>query len=223
MHRKNIVVIGASGHGKVVADILSQMPGYRVVGFIDAFIKKGTVCFGDLTVLGGEQDLPELMAAHQITGGIVGIGDNWIRSQVVAKIQAIAPSFEFINAIHPSAVISDTANIGHGNVIAANAVINTNANIGDHCIVNTAACIDHDNHMDSYASVAPRVVTGGNVAIGAYTAVSIGAVVKHGISIGEQSIVGAGAVVLKPVTSFSIWYGVPARKMGERKAGDKYL
>lgn len=223
MQRKNIVVIGSSGHGRVVADILSLMPGYRVTGFIDAFREKGTVCFDDLTVLGGEQDLPELMAAHQITGGIVGIGDNWVRSQVVAKIQAIVPSFEFINAIHPSAVISNTANIGHGNIIAANAVINTNTVIGNHCIVNTAASIDHDSHMDNYASVAPRVVTGGNVTIGAYTAVSIGAVVKHGISIGEQSIVGAGAVVLKPVPPFSIWYGVPARNMGERKAGDKYL
>ncbi|MBC9910617.1 acetyltransferase [Chitinophaga varians] len=223
MHTKNIVVIGASGHGKVVADILAHMPGYRVMGFIDAYLKKGTVCFGDLTVLGAEQDLPALMATQQITGGIVGIGDNWIRSQVVAKIQALVPSFEFINAIHPAAVISDTASIGHGNVIAANAVINTNTGIGHHCIINTAACIEHDNRMDDYASVAPRVVTGGNVSIGAYTAVSIGAVVKHGISIGEQSIIGAGAVVLKPVEPFSIWYGVPARKMGERQAGDRYL
>lgn len=223
MHIKNIVVIGASGHGRVVADILSQMPGYRVAGFIDGFKEKGTICFGALTVLGGEQDLPSLMAEQQITGGIVGIGDNWVRSQVAAKVQAIAPSFGFINAVHPSAVISDTANIGHGNVIAANAVINTNAVIGHHCIINTAACIEHDNRMEDYASVAPRVVTGGNVSIGAYTAISIGAVIKHGISIGEQSLIGAGAVVLKPVEACSIWYGVPARKMGERKAGDKYL
>ncbi|SKA20040.1 sugar O-acyltransferase, sialic acid O-acetyltransferase NeuD family [Chitinophaga eiseniae] len=223
MHIKNIVVIGSSGHGRVVADILSQMSGYRVAGFIDSFAEKGTIRFGHLSVLGGEQDLPALMAEHQITGGIVGIGDNWVRSQVAAKVQAVVPSFEFVNAIHPSAVISDTAHIGHGNVIAANAVINTNATLGHHCIINTAACIEHDNRMDDYSSVAPRVVTGGNVTIGAYTAISIGAVVKHGISIGEQSIIGAGAVVLKPVEAYSIWYGVPARKMGERKAGDKYL
>ncbi len=223
MRIKNIVVIGSSGHGRVVADILSQMPGYRLVGFIDSFAEKGTVRFGELAVLGGEQDLPALMAAHQISGGIVGIGDNWVRSQVAAKVKAMAPSFEFINAVHPSAVISDTAIIGLGNVIAANAVINTNAVVGHHCIINTAACIEHDNRIEDYASVAPRVVTGGNVTIGAYTAISIGAVVKHGISIGEQSLVGAGAVVLKPVEANSIWYGVPARKMGERKAGDKYL
>nr|WP_295869174.1 acetyltransferase [uncultured Chitinophaga sp.] len=223
MHRKNIVVIGASDHGRVIADILLQMPGYRVVGFIDTFREKGTPCFGDLTILGGEEDIPELMATQEISGGIVGIGDNWVRSQVVARLQALVPSFAFINAVHPSAVISDTALMGHGNVIAANAVINTNATLGHHCIVNTAACIEHDNRMDDYSSVAPRVVTGGNVTIGAYTAISIGAVVKHGISIGEQSLIGAGAVVLKPVEAYSVWYGVPARKMGERKAGDKYL
>lgn len=223
MQQKNIVVIGSSGHGKVVADVLSHMPEYRLAGFIDAYKEKGTRCFGELAVLGSEADLPALMATQQISGGIVAIGDNWIRSQVVAKIQAIVPAFAFINAIHPSAVISDTASIGTGNLIAANAVINTNAVIGHHCIINTMACIEHDNRMDDYASVAPRVVTGGNVNIGAYTAVSIGAVVKHGISIGEQSLIGAGAVVLKPVAAFSTWYGVPARKMGERKAGDKYL
>ncbi|RBL93782.1 acetyltransferase [Chitinophaga flava] len=223
MHQKNIVIIGSSGHGKVVADILSLMPQYKVAGFIDGFKEKGTVCTGGLTVLGAEQDLPAIMQNLNVCGGIVAIGDNWVRSQVVAKILAIAPSFEFINAVHPSAVISASATIGTGNMISANAVINAYSNIGHHCIINSAACIEHDNQMDDYASVAPRVVTGGNVAIGTFTAVSIGAIVKHGIRIGEHSLIGAGALVLKNVDAFSTWYGVPARKMAERKAGEKYL
>lgn len=221
--KKNIVVVGASGHGMVVADILSQMSEYHVAGFIDAFKEKGTICGGDLVVLGAESDLPAIIKEQDIYGGIVAIGDNWSRSVVVGKILAVVPEFRFVNAIHPSCVVSPRAVMGVGNVLSPNVVINANATIGNFCIINSVACIEHDNIMEDYSSVAPRVVTGGNVSIGAFTAVGIGAVIKHRIVIGEQSIIGAGALVLKDVTPYSTWYGVPAKKIRERKAGDKYL
>ncbi|HVI44627.1 MAG TPA: acetyltransferase [Chitinophaga sp.] len=222
-HKKNIIIIGSAGHAAVIADILLLQHEYHLTGFIDSYKEKGSRCFKDLTVLGNEYDLPALISQHNIHGGIVGIGDNWTRYQVTTRITGILPSFRFINAIHPSSVISPNAILGTGNMISANAVINTGSRIGNGCIINTAACIEHDNTMGDYASIAPNAVTGGNVHTGAFTAINIGAAIIHGITIGEHTVIGAGSLVLKDVSPYSIYYGSPAKWVAARNTGDKYL
>ena len=173
--------------------------GYRILGKINEFSKFN----------------PE--------GGIIAIGDNWIRNKVQEKIKELNPSFKFIKAIHPSTNLGKNVKIGNGTVVMANVNINPNTRIGEHCILNTSSSIDHDSIMEDYSSLAPGAVTGGEIKIGKYSAISIGATLKHQITIGEHSIIGAGAIVLKDVPKNTVVYGVPAKVIRERKIGDKYL
>lgn len=219
---QNIVLVGSSGHAKVVIDIVEQQGRYRIVGLIDAFRAVGETTLG-YAVLGSEPDLPALVAEHDLKGVIVAIGDNSVRARVTAKVAEVCASLPFVSAVHPSASIGKGATIGEGAVVMAGAVINPACSIGRGCIVNTQASLDHDSVMEDYSSLAPGVTTGGNCHIGSHAAVSIGAVLRHGITIGEHSVVGAGSLVLSAVEAFSIAYGSPARKVRDRQPGDKYL
>ncbi|ASL44131.1 Putative acetyltransferase EpsM [Burkholderia sp. AD24] len=221
---QNIVLVGSSGHAKVVIDIVERQARYRIVGLIDAFRKVGETTLG-YAVLGSESDLLALAAEHDLKGVIVAIGDNSVRAKVTAKVADICASLSlpFVSAVHPSASIGKETTIGAGTVVMAGAVINPACRIGRGCIVNTRASLDHDSVMVDYSSLAPGVTTGGNCHIGSHAAVSIGAVLRHGIAIGEHSVVGAGSLVLSAVEAFSIAYGSPAKKVRDRQPGDKYL
>jgi acetyltransferase-like isoleucine patch superfamily enzyme len=105
----------------------------------------------------------------------------------------------------------------------AGVVVNPCCAVGRLCILNTGASLDHDSVMHDHSSLAPHATTGGNCEIGAYSAVSIGAVLIHGVKVGEHSVVGAGAVVTRAVRPYRVVYGVPAREVRERRAGDRYL
>jgi acetyltransferase-like isoleucine patch superfamily enzyme len=105
----------------------------------------------------------------------------------------------------------------------AGAVINPSCTIGRFCIVNTKASLDHDSVMDDFSSLAPGVTVGGNCRIGTHSAIGIGAVLRHGITIGDHTVVGAGSLVMSCVESFSVAYGVPARRIRDRRQGDKYM
>ena len=220
---KNIVIIGASGHAKVIIDIIEKENIYKIKGLLDDRAEEMEDTFCNYNLIGKTSDLPGIMEKENIYSGIIAIGDNWIRYKVLKKIKEIAPDFSFINAIHPSSEIAGNVKIGKGNAIMAGTVINSDSRIGDFCIINTGASIDHDNCIEDFASIAPGVTTGGNVSIGSFSAVSLGASLIHGISIGEQTVIGAGATVLKNIPSLVIAYGTPAKVIRDRKAGDKYL
>jgi len=223
MNRKqNIVIVGSSGHAKVIIDIVEKEDKFNIVGLLDAFKKIGESAFG-YDIIGEEKDLPQLKKKHQLTGGIIAIGDNWIRSIVRNKIQEIDDSFIFVSTIHPSAVIARGVTIGTGTVLMAGTVVNSNSRIGDFCIINTNASIDHDSKMNNFSSIAPGVTTGGNVSIGEFTAVSLGANVIHGVKIGKHSVIGSGSVALKNIDDYVVAFGTPARTVRERKKGEKYL
>jgi sugar O-acyltransferase (sialic acid O-acetyltransferase NeuD family) len=217
---KDILVAGASGHAAVVIDILEQQGGFRIAGLL-ARSGRGT-CLG-YNVLGAVEDLPRILAGRGIAAGIVAVGDNWTRGRVVEELLRLAPDFEFVTAIHPSARIGREAGVGAGSVVMAGAVINPRARVGRFSIVNTAATLDHDSVMEDYSSLAPRASTGGNVRLGAYAAVSLGAAVVHGITIGEHTVVGAGATVLRDLPPRVVAYGTPARIVRPRQPGDPYL
>jgi sugar O-acyltransferase (sialic acid O-acetyltransferase NeuD family) len=219
---KNIIVVGSAGHAKVAMDIIEREGKYRIVGLIDAFKKSGETSF-DYTILGKEEDLPELSKKHNLGGCLIAVGDNWKRHLVVEKLKNIVPKIPFISAVHPSTQIARNAAIGDGTVIMAGAIVNSDTRIGRFCIINTNASIDHDCIMEDFSSLAPGVTVGGSVKIGAFTAISLGVNVIHRRQIGKHTVVGSGSVVINDVPAYSVAYGFPAKVIRERKEGDEYL
>ena len=219
---EKVVIIGASGHGIVIADILKASPDFEVVGFIDSFKDQGTKVF-DLEILGNEDSLVRLNQEFGIQSGIIGIGDNHTRKQISDKILAAIPSFRFINAIHKSAVIADSVRLGSGIAIMGGTVINPGACLEDHIIVNTKASIGHHSIIKNFASIAPGVTIGGNVSLGTGSGLSIGTIVANNIAIGDNSLVGAGSLVLRDLPDHVFAYGSPAKTVGRRNIGDPSL
>lgn len=219
---RNIGVVGASGHAKVVIDIIEKQGCFSIVGLIDRFCAVGEETFG-YRVIGMEDDLPKLCKQFDFDALIVAIGDNFTRRDVVQRIEAILPGLEYVSAIHPSASVGKGASIGAGTVIMAGAAVNSDCRVGEHCILNTHCSLDHDSQLADYASLAPSSATGGHVTIGVCSAISIGVNIKHGVNIGEHTIIGVGAAVVKDVGDMCVAYGVPARVMRSRNLGDSYL
>lgn len=219
---QNIVIFGASGHGSVVLDCIEQEAKYKVIGFIDSFKKKGTEVNG-YTVLGSEYDLPYLIEKHQISGGIVAIGDNWTRGLVVDRILKIVPEFNFVSAVHPSAQVGKEVEIGKGSVVMPGVTINANSIIANHCILNTNSSLDHDGFMNNFSSLAPSVCVGGNFILGRGSAICLGSNVIENITVGEYSVVGAGSLLVGNVSSCLVVYGAPAKIVRKRIPSEPYL
>jgi len=219
---ENIVLVGSSGHAKVILDIIEKQGCYVVVGLVDSFKGVGEETLG-YSVIGGESDLPRLVAEYNIKGVIVAIGDNSIREKVVSRVSSLCPALSYVCAVHPDASVGKGVSIGAGTVVMAGAVVNPCCEIGRFCVVNTRASLDHDSVMADFSSLAPGVATGGNCRIGSYSAVGIGATLCHGVTIGEHALVGGGSMVLGDVEPFAVAYGVPAKKIRTREKGDKYL
>ena len=217
-----VIVVGASGHAKLIIDILELNGQTQIVGLVDSFRPIGYSMM-NYTVLGTEEDLPSLVESHWIDGVVVAIGDNFVRFRMVKRIQALCPELTFVSVVHPHAVIARSVVIGVGSVVMAGACVNAGAKIGQHCIVNKKASLAHDAVLEDFASLAPGVTTGGNCRIGQFTAVGIGATLIHGVSVGAHSVIGAGALVLQPVHSHTVAYGSPARVIRQRQEGDVYL
>ena len=217
---REIVVVGGSGHAKVILDILEQANCYRVIGLVDSFKEPGTTLMG-YRVLGSEEQILELLR-NGIIGGIVAIGHNWIRSRMVERILQLAPDFEFISAIHPSARIGRDVEIGRGVAIMAGVSVNPGTRIGDFCFLNTNASVDHDNILGEYSCLQPNAATGGNVRIGAFSAISMGATIIHGVSIGRHTVIGAGSTVLSDIPDCVVAYGTPCRVIRGRQPDENY-
>lgn len=222
MLSNNIVIIGSSGHAKVIIDIVQKEGKYNIVGLVDSYRKAGEKTLG-YEILGDETKLVDLTSTYCLQGALVAIGDNYIRSKLVSRIQELTPRLPFVCAVHPRATIAADASIGEGTVVMAGATINPCSSIGRFCILNTNSALDHDSIMDDFSSLAPGVTTGGNCRIGKYSAVCAGAVLIHGVHVGEHSVVGAASLVLQPIGSFVVAYGVPAKTIRDRVPGAKYL
>jgi sugar O-acyltransferase (sialic acid O-acetyltransferase NeuD family) len=218
----NIVIVGSSGHAKVIIDIVQQAGKFRIVGLLDRFRDVGEKTLG-YPVLGKEEDLPELIKAHALTGVIIAIGDNFVRAKVASRIKEISPDLSFPAAVHPTASIAMEVSIGEGTVVMAGVSINPCCSVGQFCILNTHASLDHDSMLEDFASLAPGATTGGTCRIGPYSAIGIGAVLLTAIHVGEHSVIGAGSLVTKSVEPFVVAYGTPARKIRSRQPGGRYL
>lgn len=220
--KEKIVVFGASGHARVVLDICELRGSYEVAALLDTYKPRGATCCGH-EVVGTWRDLPSLLASGSIDGGIVAIGDNWLRAKIVESIRTLVPDFSFVTAVHPSAQIAADVVLGAGSVVMAGAVVNPGCHVGEFCIVNTRSSLDHECVMSDYSSLGPGVVVGGCVHIGEYSAIGIGAVVLHEVQIGNHAVIGASSTVFKNVPDNVVAYGTPARVIRQRRAGDPYL
>lgn len=220
--KPNIVIIGASGHAKVIIDIIEKRNEYNIIGLIDSFKPVGTSIF-EYKILGHEEDMPALSKIYNFNSGIIAIGDNWTRKIIHKKIKKIFPLFEYVNAIHPQSIIGKNVKIGKGTVIMAGAIVNSEAIIGKFCILNTKVSLGHDSNLKKYSSLAPNSTIGGNVKIGTCSAICLGANVIQGINIGKHAIIGAGSLIVRNVDSYSMVYGVPAKTIKSINKGEKYL
>ena len=199
-----VIVIGASGHGKVVADIVLQC-GDTLLGFLDDSEALPHEIAG-IPVLGKVADY----AKYPHASFVVGIGNATIRERIVRQLGGV----HWYTAVHPSAVISPLGTqIGAGSVIMANAVINPSAHVGAHCIINTAAVIEHDNQIGDFSHISVGAKLGGTVSVGAHTWVGIGAAVSNNVSICDRCMIGAGTVVIHHIKESGTYVGVPARKI----------
>lgn len=191
-----LIIIGASGHGKVIADI-ALLNGYKDIVFLDDD-ETVTDCAG-FPVIGRTQDARELDGDK-----IVAIGNSSIREKIQKNIDAVT-------LIHPNAVIGRRVKIGKGTVIMAGAIINSDTFIGDGCIINTAASIDHDCIVEDFSHVAVGAHLCGTVHIGRSTWIGAGATVINNINICNDCMIGAGSVVIREITESGKYIGVPAQ------------
>lgn len=217
-----VLIFGASGHAKVVIDIVEKSIAGNIIGLLDDFKPKDALVCG-YKVLGSEEVLPQILEQYPKCSILIAIGDNWTRSLIVEKIIKLTPEITFISVIHPSVQVGKDVIVGKGVVIMPGAIINSQSEIGDFAIVNTMASVGHESIMREFSSLASNVTLGGNVEIGAYSAISISATILHGRKIGRHTVVGASSLITKDCMELSVFYGNPAKKIREREIGDVYL
>ncbi len=199
---RKLVIIGASGHGKVIADIAVQN-GYDDILFLDD--DPATKECGSFPVVGTSKDSVNYVEYDFI----VGIGDAQIRERIQEQLEN--EGLHIITLIHPSVVVAESAVIQSGTVVMAGVVINPGTRIGKGCIINTCSSVDHDCTISDYVHVSVGAHVAGMVHIGARTWIGAGATVINNLSICGDCMIGAGAVVVKDIECKGTYKGVPAR------------
>ncbi len=203
MNNRKIVIIGASGHGKVVADIAKQN-GYAEIVFLDDN-EELTEC-GGYRIGGTSRDAVQ----YKDWDFAVAIGNAAIRQKMMEKLKG--EGVNIVTLQHPAAVIAEDVVIGRGTVIMAGAVINPGTHIGCGCIVNTCSSVDHDCDIDDFVHISVGAHVAGNVLIGGRTWVGAGVTVSNNVNICRDCMLGAGAVVVHDICKSGTYIGVPARE-----------
>ena len=189
-------LFGASGHGKVIAEIAEEND-LSITAFIDFDQSKTSIL--------------DYMILHEIPSHpvdiTVSIGNNTIRKKIVDE----HPNFNYKTLIHPNSFYSKRSQIGEGSVVMAGVSISSDSIIGKHCIVNTNASIDHDGVIEDFVHISPNAALAGNVTVGEGTHIGIGACVIQGVKIGKWCTIGAGTVIIKDVPDYAVMVGNPGK------------
>ena len=206
---EKIAILGASGHGRVVAEI-AELTGWNKIIFFDDNVDGGQnvikwPIFGNLEKLCSSQD--------SFDGIHIAIGNNQVRKKLFNTL----PYKKIVSLIHPSALISNSASIGRGTSIMANAVVNAEATIGDGVIINTAATIDHSCNIEDFAHISPGSNLAGGVNIGVFSWVGIGSSITQNCSVGNNVTIGAGSTVLSDIPDNCVAFGTPCRVVRENR------
>ncbi|KAA0548637.1 acetyltransferase [Bacillus sp. BGMRC 2118] len=204
--KDKLLIIGASGHGNVVADIALKMNRWKSISFLDDNIDM--IKSRSLNVIGTPDNIFNYINEYEI---FIGIGNNNVRQRFHELLESLGASIPVL--IHPDSVIGNQVELGLGTVIMPGVVINCNTKIGKSCIVNTASSIDHDNILYDYVHVSPGVHIAGTVNIGRGTWLGIGSIVSNNVKITSECIFGAGSVVVKDINESGVYVGVPVRRI----------
>ncbi|RLS56497.1 MAG: acetyltransferase [Planctomycetota bacterium] len=208
--RLPLLIWGAGGHAKVVADV-ARASGWEVRGFLDDTPSRtGGVFYG--SPLMGPSSVLFRAEAEQTVAVFVAIGCNAVRARCVIAAQDAGYSVPVL--IHPSAIVSETVEMGAGTIVMAGSVVQADTRMGRGGIINTGASVDHDGQLGEFVHVAPGARLTGEVVVGDQTLIGAGAVVIPRCRIGRMCIVGAGAVVVTDVLDGMTVVGVPAGPHG---------
>ena len=206
--KNNLLILGAGGHGRVVADAAESSGNWDKISFTDDKFPQLKMS-GRWPIIGMISDLPGFYSEWQDV--VVAIGTNSLRLELLKHCMDVG--FNIVSVIHPSAQIAQDVSIGQGTVVFANAAVNTGAGLGQGCIINTATSIDHDCALADGVNLSPGVHLGGAVSIGARSWLGIGSSVINNIQIGSEVIVGAGAAVISNIRDKVTVVGVPAKEI----------
>lgn len=199
----DLIIIGASGHAEVIADIALKT-GYNLVGFLD---DNDTIS----EVLGYKKlgKISDCLKYKSTCDFVIGIGNNAMRKRISEEYSEL----NFVTLIHPTASIGLDVAIDKGTVVMPMAVINSCATIGKHSIINSGAVVEHDCSVGDFCLIAPHATLCGVVKVGNEVHIGAGAVVNQVLSICNNAMVGSGSVVIKSITEPGTYVGVPARKI----------
>ena len=207
---KRLAVIGAGGHGTVIADIAEQL-GWSVEFYDDAYPQPKYS--GAWEVLGTSEYLKTIV--HEYDSVFVAVGNNMTRATLMSEFETLG--CKFTNLIHPQAIVSTYAQISLGSVVMPGAVVNAYALVGKGCIINTSAVIEHECQLSDYVHISPKAALAGGVSIGRCSWVGMGATIIQNIEIEQEVVVGAGALVIKNITNSLVVGGVPAIELVIKK------
>lgn len=199
---KELIIIGAGGHGLVVADIAKQN-GYQKIAFLDDNKEK----VYDYPIIGNSSEAVK----YRDSDFFVAIGNNSVREHFVTALEE--KDINVISLIHPSSIIAGDVVIGNGTVIMAGAVVNCKSKIGKGVILNTGCTVDHENIIGDYVHLSPGCHTSGQVVIQKETWLGTGSIVINNVEICERCMIGAGCVVISDLSQPGMYVGVPARRI----------
>lgn len=201
---ETIVVYGAGGHGKVVAEILIAC-GRRLQGFIDDSVSlRGSSVLG-VPVFSAD----EWLRSHPQASVALGVGINVAREQVALRIKHGGATV--LTVIHPGAFVAQSARIAKGAAIMPGAVLNADCDIGEGAIINSGAIVEHDAKVGRYAHMSPKSAAGGGAQIADYANIGMGASVLPSKRVGTNCVIGAGAIVTSDIPDDQLAYGIPAK------------
>jgi len=203
----DMLIIGAGGHGKVVADVVACEGRHRVVGFLDSDTALHGTNVAGVPVLGGVNQLLKLK--QKIRGVVIAIGDNAVRQRYSQEMIDIG--MELITCVHPRASVASSAVLGRGVVVCAMAVVGVDTTVGDACVINTSAVVDHECVIGDAVHICPGAVLAGRVRVGDRAFIGMGAKIIQCVSVGAAAIIGAGAVVTVDLPERVTAVGIPAR------------
>lgn len=210
--KKEVVIIGAGGHAKVIADIIEKS-GDEVIGFLDDNLNiQGNIIFDGKRVIGTtkEEDVNKFKDKYFV----IAIGSNRVRKLISEKYQDLI----WYTAIHPNAVIANEVEIEEGTVVMAGAIVNPGTKIGKHCIINTSVSVDHDNIIEDFVHISPGSHLAGTVTVKECTWICAGVTVINNITIGKNNTIGAGATVIRNIEEENSTYiGVPVKRLIKTK------
>jgi sugar O-acyltransferase (sialic acid O-acetyltransferase NeuD family) len=204
--KNKLIIIGAGGHGRVIADIAIKTNMWEGIYFLDDD-ESITQAMG-IKVIGKASDWDQYKDRHSV---FVAMGDNDTRKKWQERLAAADADIPTL--IHPSAVIGHGVEIGAGTAVMAGVAVNCGSVIGKGCIINTGTTIDHDNAIGDYVHLSPGVHLAGTVTVGKGTWLGTGSVVINNISIAGNCVIGAGTVVISDIKESGTFVGVPARRI----------